>query len=706
MSGNYSKQSWLWIEGSSRSGKTARLMSAAIEWWQAGYQPLILVSTSETRRLWRDRWLELVPQPTPPRVYTPFGFVRDEVLTYYPLLVDLGVVPAKFPIQLRPETEQELATQLWQDAISSDRWQKLKINSADRFVRRLLDFLQLAAAAGIDKREISWRLAIDAGEKEPDLLAEDGDSIYWWQRKLVDDWCEWSLAKGLLTFGNTLLLYDKYLLPDARYCDMLKARYNATIADDVDEYPRILKKTIDLLIDPASKNNKKKSNKTTKNPNDRPLAAFSFNIDGAIRSGSNADGEAWRVYQTHCQSEFLQSSDRTIPVEEILSDDRRTSLTDRDRGEHPLQYIHAKTAGEMLRLVAETIVREIQANPFRGDTDAIKPADIAIVAPGLDAITRYTLEEYFSRHQIPVATSNDNQPLINIPCTRALLALLALVYPTDYPAGERYLRRDTIAEMLVVLSLAPDGRESAIDPVRAGLLADACFVPSIEDPHLLEAQNLPRWDRLGASAISAYDRLRQWIETSREKALFPPDCLDEAVNTFFANIELSIAQIAAIRELLETAEHYWEVIGYGEETDDIPTAKTISRFISLMARGTVTANPFPVQPLVAPDAITLAPVFQYRSAKHTHKWQFWLNVSSPLWSQGGAASLYGAHLFRENWQPQPIDLIAKEIEDRARLLRLTRDLLYRCDDRVFLCSSDLAANGEEQFGDLLTLLSR
>jgi hypothetical protein len=52
------------------------------------------------------------------KVSTPFaqrhhwGF-QDEVILFWPLLIQLLNLRAQFPVRLRPETEQELATQLW-----------------------------------------------------------------------------------------------------------------------------------------------------------------------------------------------------------------------------------------------------------------------------------------------------------------------------------------------------------------------------------------------------------------------------------------------------------------------------------------------------------------------------------------------------------------------------------------------------------------
>ena len=55
-----------------------------------------------------------------------------------------------------------------------------------------------------------------------------------------------------------------------------------------------------------------------------------------------------------------------------------------------------------------------------------------------------------------------------------------------------------------------------IDPVRAELIADNCFVPDIENPHLLPAETFSRWDRLGHQSVSAYNRILDWIDAQKQ----------------------------------------------------------------------------------------------------------------------------------------------------------------------------------------------
>jgi hypothetical protein len=163
-----------------------------------------------------------------------------------------------------------------------------------------------------------------------------------------------------------------------------------------------------------------------------------------------------------------------------------------------------------------------------------------------------------------------------------------------------------------------------------------------------------------------------------------------------------------LRELLETAQHYWEIDTRLQQIDrvDASSATTIAQFIQLLRRGTITANPYPVRPIgPAGKAITLATIFQYRSSRRSHRWHFWLDVGSPLWLSGGAATLFGAMLFLQERPLRPFSAEEAKEADQERLQRILADLLSRVSERVYLCHSDLAVNGQEQLGPLLSLVN-
>ncbi len=116
-----------------------------------------------------------------------------------------------------------------------------------------------------------------------------------------------------------------------------------------------------------------------------------------------------------------------------------------------------------------------------------------------------------------------------------------------------------------------------------------------------------------------------------------------------------------------------------------------------------------------PSAVTLATIFQYRASRKCHRWQFWLDIGSPLWLSGGTATLYGAPLFLQRQLGKCWTIEDSQTSDRERLRRILLDLLSRVsysnsssvngsnEHRIYLCHSDLTVNGQDQTGPLLPL---
>lgn len=708
----------IWITGLTRSGKTSRLVSEFCQWvqekslsakrfshigdrsQQLASVILVFAANDDNRRDLADRLSISVKGSYPVVCKTPLGFISDEVMLFWPLLFEQLHLKAQFPLRLRPETEQELATRLWRTQLDQNSLGQIGTTEY-RFVRQTLDLLQLAGASGIPPEDIP--LLLDHGLPNLQELTFAGEtmphSIAQWMGKAILQWRQWCLERGLLSYGIIYELYWRYLLPNPNYQQHLSHRYRAIFADDVDDYPAIAKDLFDRLL------------------NDGAFGIFTYNPDGQVRLGLNADPSYLLSLASRCQVEELSQASPLATqlrelVPQLLADPSYLPSLPPE-----IQSIQTTSRAQLLRKTAQAIVAAVE----KGE---VQPEEIAIIAPGLDEIARYTLIEIISSAGVPIEPLNEQRPLISSPLIRALLTLLALVYPSM----GRLIERDLVAEMLVVLSEKPRIVEEEdsylpskkrrlvpdIDPVRAGLIADYCYQIDPEQPRLLPVETFARWDRLGYRATNTYQEILAWIEETKallqQENLLPPILiLERAIAQFMSKGSyLAYDRLAALRELMETAQHFWEVdrrLRLNEPNAASQTA-TIAQFILLLRRGTISANPRPVRYLgKKKGAITLATIFQYRSRRSCHRWQFWLDASSVLWSQGGAATLFGAPLFLRNrplerpWMPED------EYEaDRERLERILRDLLGRVGDRIYLCHSDMGVNGTEQMGPLSILV--
>ncbi len=684
----------VWIEGTTQSGKTDHLLT----WLQrlADSEPrrhptesvfLVFAANGDTRLALGDRIAAALPTAIPLTTTTPTAFFQDEVLLFWPLVVEtLGLNP-NFPMKLRPENEQELATQLWQKQLADDRltvpgWTPLQT------VRRSLDFLQLAAGAGVRPEDLGDRLRM--GIPPGTAKAAVWDAI----AAALLDWRQWCLDRGFLTYSLAIELYWRYLLPHPTYQDKFRQRFCGILADDADEYPAIFRQVLTLAQD-----------------SDLPTV-LTWNPYGKVRFGLGADPDALATLRMAASEVVTLTVPTTDPfspgwaipiVESVL--DPLAMPVESDR----ITSLQTVSRGQLLRKTAAAISDAIQHQ-------GLAPGDIAVIGPGFDAIARYTLAEILQKQGIPVASLNDQRPLVSTPLVRAVLALIPFVYP----GLGRMVERDAVAEMLVVLSQSAQSTpqqswfdRTQIDPVRAELLVDHCFQPDPDLPQLLAVTEFPRWDRLGFQATNAYNALRAWIDQQRQAhqqrlITSPVNLIDRAIQTFlWRGNHLPYDQLAALRELMETAQHFWEVQGrlrQQQRLGDRPFEADMppeARFLSLIYQGIVSANPFPVNPLEhGQQGVTLSTVFQYRSQRLTHRWQFWLDAGSPRWLTG-TDTLYGYPLFLQAWDGLPWTIEQVEQHHEARLERILHDLLSRTRDRVILCHSELDVSGQEQTGPLL-----
>ena len=696
----------IWVIGATRSGKTTRLVRQFCDWVcpaieqssnQTDMGVLVLSAIGDNRLDLVDRLTTATQGKCPFRATTPLGFFEDEVMLFWSLLIQNLGLKAQFPVRLRPENEQELATSLWRVELD-DAIGRSGISEA-RLVRRILDLMQLATLGGIAIADIPTLLE-QGLPQQTDELGSDLPLPPETVCEMLQRWRTWCLDRGLLTYSLIAELYGRYLLTDSTYQQHLTQRYQAVLADDVDEYPAIVRHLFEFLLD------------------HNVAGAFSFNADGAVRLGLGADPIYMQGLALRCQQEVL--SDRVVTC---LADDLSESIVELVTDPvffatlpESVQTIQTTTQAQLLRQTGDVMIKAIQSGQ-------VEPREIALIGPGIDPISRYALAAILTRRGIPVETLNDQRPLSSSPIIRSLLTLLTLVYP----GLGRLVDRDTIAEMLVVLSQksqTPSDRDDEfpssfqplsflIDPVRAGLIADHCFEPHPDRPSLLAAATFPRWDRLGYQTTKAYEELVLWVDGQRSQLsqrllASPVVLLDRAIQRFFlGGSHLPFDQLAALRELIETAQHYWEVDARLRQIDktDAPPSMTVSRFVQLLRQGTVTANPFPVRPIgPTSNAVTLATVFQYRSSRRSHRWQFWLDVGSTRWLSG-VDSLFAAPLFLQDWSGKTWTADDTQTSNEQRLRRILLDLLGRAEERIYLCYGDLATNGQEQTGILTTLVN-
>ncbi len=665
----------LWITGESRCGKTKRLAELIFQWmteFPLPYKPLILVINHQARENLLHQLLEINHQGYQGKMKTPLGLMMADVNLFYPLICEKLNLKATIPIRLRPETEQELATKLWQKHITPE----LIAILGDEYicVRRILDLTQLAGAAGISLEQIPNRL------QESDFFQIIGNqSIINLIGELIQKWRNWCLAKGFLNYGLIYELYGLYLLPSHEYQQYLLNQYQGLFIDDLDDHPSIITSICQIFIE---------KNITS---------VFTYNETGKIRLGLNADPEYIKQkILPLCEQEILRNNannslKQTLenPILKVINGEfeQIESLTQ-------INTIITESRAELISRTCHFILKSINSKE-------IKPQDIAIIVPGLDEIARYTFQDIFTyQNAIQVQFLREKRPLVSSAIIRSILSVLTLVYPLQ----GRLVRKDLLPEMLVILS------QEKIDLVRANLLIDSCYLPDIEYPCLLNYTNFSRWDRLSYQSRESYQKIVAIIENIKGEIIGGDThllgAIDKIIKNFFPKINtLQYNQIVSLKEFRETAQHFWEI---QTKLGHLRVNEIIAQFLELLRKGTITANPlleynqnhsddqeddfsFPERGLL------ISTIYQYRSHRCSHRWQFWMDAGSLFWSQ--SLGLFGYEVFLHSLEGENSN------SEDALIKRIIKDLLARAEEKIFLCHSNISLTGSEQVGKLSPLMN-
>lgn len=632
-------QDHLWIEGISRSGKTGLLVDRLQNWDMD--QWLVLTTETDQKRQLSERLTKA------PRAIHPWqGWLKEMVLLFFPLLATRLGLSCQSPIVLRVEKEQELAYQVWLSQIQS-RTITLPNTSGPRLVRRLLDIYFLAVNNGYSLDNLG---PILARETETPLPIEAITVA-------LGEWRSFCWQKGLLTYTLISELFAEHLLELPQFQTYCQNQFTGVAIDDADELPALASRFTQLMI--------------TWGIN----TLITYNPDGEARWGLGASARAWLPLRQKCQIVSLDRPQDSLAIHSpILCQQIVEPMLVEAESQLPLILIQEISRSTLLRTTANYICTQVR----RGQ---IEPQDIAIIAPGLEAIARYTFTEIFQAQGLPILPMVDQRPLNLSVEVRALLTLLAL----QYPQLGRLIRNLDMGEMFT--TLMPE-----IDPVRADLLEKFCFAPSLSRPQLQDVTVYADWYRFGHRVTALYRDLRKWLEANT--ALQPLLFLDRAIQHFYQPQNLSYGGISALKMLMETAQHHWKVSQRLEDlAPDHP--HILETFIDGVRRGIVTANPYP--PNLPSTGIMITNIFQYRMARSRHRWQFWLDIGSDFWQEGGSAILFTASLFRSDWTE------TQETEPQERLRRIIQDLLCRCTEKIFLCDSDIDIKGNEQSGILSAL---
>lgn len=710
-----------YLVGPPGAGKTGRLIDRLVSLLEQNVRPdrvLILAPQQSQTRVFRAALARVQGAHRPrgePDIHTIYSLARQHVSLFFPLIAPVAGFgnPAQEPMVINVEAAQYIVGCLVQPRPGDFADLKLP---RPRLVRQIIDNMNKAAVCGFPLDQIAERLGA--------AWVGDAQRLVSYRRaqEVALDFRRFCLAHSLLDFSLLMELFARHLLPARSYQDYIAARYRHVLADNLEENPPVTHDFLRLLLRTCDS------------------ALLAEDDPGGYRLFLGADVESARSLRRHCD-EVTRLDEVFVASPAIVSfglalmaqfDEQAGKQTrPRPASDHPLPPALGDHPGvarywtEMVDWVVERIRRLLAGGA--------RPSDIAVLAPFVEDVLRFELEDRLRADGMGVWSARPSRPLYDHPLVRALVALARLAHPhwqQPVPAGE-------LARALA--SLIAD-----LDVARGQLLADAALraaapgLPPIEDPAV--------WQRVGVRFQAPYAALCQWLagwsaQTRADPTQAESAPLDRFWQQVFSDVlahpgftpHVAPANAAICDRLIRSALAFREAMQRAGPIDMMPhhedagvpgiAPRPLSatmldpglEYITILSQGLLGAQYALEREQPAPDLpgandILLAPVYTWLTNNFRSRYQFWLDVNSLGWYERIYQPLTHPYVLSRRWKPGAPGMAWTEADEhrerQAMLRRLVGGLLYRCSGQVFVASSRLGMSGQEEAGPLERAIRR
>lgn len=704
-------------------GKTARLTDRLIELIGSGVRPdriLILVPQESHARRFKAA-LALARNAVlasregrkarrvrlgQPEIHTFFGLAQQHVSLFFPrIALRAGFAdPYREPVWMNVEAAQYLLDRIVAPRIGE--FEHLRMPRS-RLLIQILDDLNRAATTGFPLEELAERLASAWHGAEPRKQA------YRAVQDIALAFRRFCLRHTLVDFSLGVELFRTHLLAADFYREYVAARYRHVLADNIEEGAPIIHDFLRLLLE---------TSETAMLAEDAP-GGFRVNLGAAPQSARSLQAacEVTPIVDPRLQPDapdsparFGQALMRAINERTSRVALRSAAVEKLSDGEAPARYW-----ATMVQAVADRIGALVHSGATA--------REIAVVAPVVEDVLWFELEERLRRYGVGVHAVRPSRPLHDQPIVRALVTFARLGHP-------EWAQPVSSSELARALALVISG----LDVVRAQLIADAArracgpggivALPSLDEPAL--------WDRVGKPFHERYAALQGWLATwagGRQPQEAPLDLFWQELTAgpmsqpgfvFGEDAEARgvcdklIASARAFREAFERADLESQPAGESLQPPEIsvlglsPRPEVAERveagqaYIVALMQNVLAAEYAPERtPDVSEGSILLAPVYTYLTGDYRSRYQFWLNVNALNWHERFYQPLTHPYVLSREWSPGM--RWTDDDEQRASrdlLARVVGGLAFRCRDKIYLAASGLTMAGQEESGMLAQAL--
>ena len=591
-----------------------------------------------------------------PTVTTVSGLSRGLIKKFWPLISsNIGFEsPEKPPIFLSLETAQYCVSKIVDPLLENGYFQSVTIER-NRLFSQILDNLNKTALAGIPIDEIALRLKSTSNNTS--ILYIAFDQVQECARKFR----EYCLGNNLVDFSLLVSSFRNHLWPIESCRNYLYTRYNALIADNLEEDTPFAQELIKDWIKSFNS------------------ALLIYDEGGGYRTFLGANAEEAFNLKEECQTTYQFKQEFTIS-EDLKSFRLGLNACIQKEKNDSIEYeIPPRTELALYRfypeMISETCIKVRKL-----------PRDIVILSPYLSDSLKFSMTEKLISLDIPTITSRPSRMYINAPEVKALLIFAKLSHPNWKMRISFFEFRHSIMQFIPNL-----------DVIRADLIARTLF-----------SKNENEVPIRSFDAINNI-QLKEKIETLRNWLIDYLDNEPKPLDIFFQNLygqllsqkgfqfhdDFNAAHFIA--KLIQSVRSFrlfsQEVFGYG-----FPLIG--KEYIQNVEQGLIPAA---FNNLLALDnAVLIAPAYTFLMENRPVAFQFWLDVGSLGWWERLYQPLTNPYVFRKSWGTGSIWTEKKEYETNQQVMgRLMNGLLNRCTTGVIAASVQINEYGSKNHGPLL-----
>lgn len=619
---------------------------------------------------------EFPPGPTP-TVVTMGGLARRMIALFWPLVCENCEFANKAspPVFLTLETAQYYLSQVADSIIDSSAYfTSLRIRR-NRIYSQILDNLNKSALVGFDLNLLAEKLA-SAWNGEPGHTV-----IYQQAQDIAAHFRQFCYQHNLLDFSLQMEIFHNYLAKQHPVVDFLKNSYTQLVYDNIEEDAPSSHDLVENWL-----------------PNFQ-TGMFIMDSNAGYRTFLGADPVSASRFMDYCRNciVFQDSHQSSSPVQKFSA-----ALSDciyRREPEINQQVIDAFSI-ENFRLAPESTMAVAQEISQLIDT-GVQPGEIAVLTPILNDTTRFTLTNALTSMGIKTRSYRPSRPLNAEPATTCLLTFARLAHPAwEMPVNTFELRN--------ALMVAIDG----MDMVRASILCDIVLhkkqgkyelssYDAIKEPARLEQVTYALGER--------YEILRTWLGSYR---LEEPEALDVFISRLFGEVlsqpgfgfHMQYENAAICARLVESIQKFRRVVSAAGTI----TNQDINReYVDMVNKGVLAAQYLDQEQNQVENAVLIAPAYTFLMANQPVSYQFWLDAGSFSWSERLEQPLTHPYVLSRNWIPGEKWTHENELSlGQETLNRLVTGLAARCGQKVYIYSSGINEQGQEQSSTFLKTLQR